>query len=106
MLEHVQSEHVIQRFPFTFFDRRLDLKSESPESGLIFRIRLYATDIQAACAKHFCECPAPGTEVGNLRGVRRLRSDNLLQQPAVVIPCVLQQIEDVMSSILKQGGGC
>ena len=78
MLEHVQGEYVIQRFRFTFFHRCLDLKSESPERGLIFRIRLDAADIQAACAKHFCECPAPGTEIGNLRGVSRLRGYNLL----------------------------
>ena len=59
MLEHIQGEYVIQRFRFVLFHRRLDLKSESSEDGLIFRIRLDTTDLQAACAKHFCECPAP-----------------------------------------------
>ena len=106
MLKHVQGVCIIQRFRLMFFHRRLDLKSESSEDGLIFRIRLDATDLQAVCPKHFCECPASRAEIDNLRGVRRFRGDNLVRQPAVVIPRALQQIEDVMSSILKQGAGC
>lgn len=105
MLEHVQGVDIIERFRFMLFHRRLNVKSESPENALILRIQLDATDLQATNPKALRECPSARTEIGNLRRMRGFRGNNLGRQPAIVIPRVFQQIEDVMSSILKRGGG-
>jgi len=80
-------------------------ESAFAQNSLILWVRFHAIHLQATSPERFRKGAASGAEIDCRRGVRRFRREDFVNQPAVVLPGFLQQIEDVMSSILEQRNG-
>ena len=105
MLEHIERIDVVAGPRFVFFHCSRDGKPAFPENNLIFRIRFHTVHLEAASTQHLRKRAPARAEIDNFSGARWRRRNDLVYQPAIIVPRFLQQIEDIMSSILELGAG-